>query len=89
MAKSDSDQLRANEAFNESTRPESKLSEQFMSSSSLALLVSSGSSEYYSCEDAPEDMPTSEEQLSELSLADSELEESVPTLGDENCSSIV
>ncbi len=75
MAESDSDQLRADEVFDESIRPESKLSKRFTSSSLLISLLSSGSLDYYSCEEAPEDMPTSEEQLSELSLADPEPED--------------
>ncbi len=75
MAESDSDQVRTNENSDESIRPESKLSERFASSSLLTSLVSSGSLDYYSCEEALEDTPTSEQQLSELSLADPELED--------------
>ncbi len=45
----------------------------FASSSSLALLVSSGSLDYYSCEEVLEDTPINEQQLFELSLAGLEL----------------
>ncbi len=72
MAEFDSDQLRADEDSDESIQPESPLSKQIVSSLSLVLLVSSGSLDYYSCEEALEDMPTGEQQLSELSLADPE-----------------
>ncbi len=73
MAELISDQLRVDEDSDESIRPESQLFERNVSSSSLISLVSSGSSDYYSCEEVLEDMPTSEQPLSELSLVSSSL----------------
>ncbi len=85
MAEFDSDQLRADEPSDESVQPESKSSEWFASTSSLALLVSSVSLDYLSCEDES----ISGEQLSELPLFGPEPEEPVPPLNDENWLSIV
>ncbi len=71
MAESDSDQPRADQNPEESIQPESSSFKWNASSSSLVLLVSSGSLDYYSCEEVLEDTPSGEQQMSELSLVSS------------------
>ncbi len=71
MAEFDSDQPKANEDSDESIQPESSLFEWNTSSSLLVSLVSSGSLDYYSCEEALEHMPTSGQQMSELAPSSS------------------
>ncbi len=73
MAEFDSDQPRADKDSDESIQPESFSFEWNMSSSSLISLVSSGSLDYYSCEEVLEDMPTSGQQMSELAPSSSSL----------------
>ncbi len=69
MAEFDPDQPRVDQDSEEPIQPDSPLFERNASSSSLISLVSSGSLDYYSCEEVPEDIPTGEQPMSELSLA--------------------